>query len=383
MYPSLLILWNLLRKILTISLNKFFNFSKNLLFTLLMFIGEFFAGLIIYYYQESFLKKKENSEVENNTLIYNEEEVEMKIAGIPDSKFKIYFLIFTISYLDFTEFVLLYNYLPTFPNSSSSLDIRLGGIMTIISSIFFYYLLKKPILRHQFLSICAIAICFIVTVSLEYFFQDIDIFVNYGDLSLKILYIIIEQFFMAIYDIIEKYVADNNNLSYFKVLAFEGFFGILITLLYSILDDDYVTQLKKVYNQKSGSMFALFIFLLFVYIVLCGLKNAYRVITNKLYSPMTRALTDYFLYPFLLIQNYIEGDFIFRGERNIFYFLINFILGIITDFFGCVFNEIIILFFCNLEIDTHNQVSFRSSYNYKKELSALNGAIDDESESLE
>ena len=97
-----------------------------------------------------------------------------------------------------------------------------------------------------------------------------------------------------------------------------------------------------------------FIFLLFVYTVLCGLKNAYRVITNKIFSPMTKSLTDYFLNPLFLIQNYLEGDFKSGGKQNFIYFLISFILGIITDLFGSVFNEIIILFFCDLEVETHD-----------------------------
>ena len=119
-------------------------------------------------------------------------------------------------------------------------------------------------------------------------------------------------------------------------------------------------------------------FLLFLYIVLCGLKNAYKVITNKIYSPMTISLTDYFLNPIYLIQNYLDGDFKHRGKQNFFYFFISFILGITTDLFGSVFNEIIILFFCGLEVNTHDQVSFRSSSIYLQELSEINTIGEDE-----
>ena len=374
-YPSLISLWILLRRLVTLLLDKFFNFSKNLLFTLLMFIGELSAGLIIYFYQKKFMRKKQSNENANDFLIYNEEEFK-----IPDSTYKIIFLIFISGYFDFIEFILSTNYVPKFINSSNSLSLRLESIMTIISSILFYYLLKLPILKHQFLSICVIAFCSIIIIILEYFFQDIDIFINYWDLSLKIILIIIEQFFNASFDIIEKYVADHNNLSYFKVLAIEGFFGSCITIIYSFFDSSYIIQIKEIYNEKSGAMFALFIFLLIIYIVFCGLKNAYRVMTNKIYSPMTLALADYFLNPLFLIVNYFEGDFFIDGKQNIFYFIISFILGIITDFFGCVFNEIIVLFFCGLEVDTHNQISFRSSLNYKKELSELKGDIEDEDE---
>ena len=374
-YPIFLLLWILLRRAITFLLSRFFNFSKNILFTLLMFFGEFSTCLIIYFYQKRFLKNKNNNsdnEDTKNSLIFNG----MQINTL-DSNIKIGFLIFVSAYFDFVEFNLSTNYIPKFPNSSGSLDLRLGGILTIISALFFHFLLKLPILRHQFFSLYIIALCFFVSILLEYYFQDVDIFINYLDLSFKILFIIIEQFFHALLDSIEKYVVEYNNLNYFKVLTLEGFFGAFITSLYFFIDDSFVIQLKEVYNEKSGTMFALFIFLLFLYIVLCGLKNAYRVITNKIYSPMTKSLTDYFLNPLFLIQNYIEGDFKHRGKQNFFYFFISFILGITTDLFGSVFNEIIILFFCDLEVNTHDQVSYRSILDYQKELSELKGPIED------
>ena len=83
-----------------------------------------------------------------------------------------------------------------------------------------------------------------------------------------------------------------------------------------------------------------------------------------------------------MIQNYLEGDFKSGGKQNFIYFLISFILGIVTDLFGSVFNEIIILFFCDLELNTHDQVCFRSSTIYLQELSEMNtiGKDDDEYE---
>ena len=182
-YPSLLILWILLRKITTVLLGKLFNFSKNLLFTLFMFVGEMFAGLIINFYQKSFLKKEQSIEYTKNFLIFTEEEMK-----VPDSKFKIMFLIFVTAYFDYVEFILSTNYIPKFPNSSSSLDLRLGGILTIISALFFHFLLKLPILKHQFFSLYIIALCFFVSILLEYYFQDVDIFINYWDLTFKIFF---------------------------------------------------------------------------------------------------------------------------------------------------------------------------------------------------
>ena len=95
---------------------------------------------------------------------------------------------------------------------------------------------------------------------------------------------------------------------------------------------------------------------------------------------MTKSLTDYFLNPFFLIQNYLEGDFVTSGKQNIIYFLVNFVLAIIINLFGCVFNEIIILFFWDLERDTYNQISYRSDWNYINDVSEISGKMDEDSE---
>ena len=298
----------------------------------------------------------------------------------PDSYIKIAFIILVAGYSDFVEFILSTNYIPKFPKSSGSLDMRAGGISTISSALFFHYLLKFPIYRHQVFSLLIIGICFIIIILLEYYYQDINIFINYEDFSLKIFLIILEQFFHSLLDSCEKYVVEYNFINMFLVLSLEGFFGFWITFGLPFTEDTHKIQLKKIYKEKSGGMFTLFIFLLFIYVVLCGLKNAYRVVTNKLFSPMTKSLTDYFLNPLFLIQNYLEGDFVTSGKQNIFYFVVNFVFAIIINLFGCVFNEIIILFFCNLERDTYNQVSFRSDSNYINELSEISGKMDEDSE---
>ena len=128
---------------------------------------------------------------------------------------------------------------------------------------------------------------------------------------------------------------------------------------------------------------AVFIFLLFVYVLLSGGSNAFRVVTNKLYSPMTISLTDYFLIPLYLTINYTEGEFISSKKQNLFYFLINFIISVIISLCGCVFNEIVILFCCGLEVNTYDQVSFGSSKDYVTELYEVRSQTNDEDDITE
>ena len=101
---------------------------------------------------------------------------------------------------------------------------------------------------------------------------------------------------------------------------------------------------------------------LVLYLILCGGVNIFRVITNKIYSPMAIALTYYLFNPIYIIVNFSrKKDFLYRGEREIVYFIINLILSFIITICGCVYNEFIILFFCKLEHNTHYEISKRAA----------------------
>ena len=257
---------------------------------------------------------------------------------------------------------------------------RLGGILTISSALFFYYLLKLDIFRHQFFSLLVIGICLIIVIITEFFFQDINIFLTYGDFGIKMLLIFFVHFFNSLLDSIEKYIIEFDFIDIFLILSLEGLFCFLITFFYSFSDSSYITQLKNIYSAYSGKQFAFFIILLVIYLILCGGRNAFRIVTNKIYSPMTKTLTDYFINPIYLIINYIEGDFVSNGKQNLFYFLINLVLSIIISLCGCIYNEIIVLFFCGLEKNTHHQITKRSFYNYSVELTDKIFPLDETSE---
>ena len=364
-YPVQLLIWNILRKINTFVLDKQFGFSKSLLFTLMMFLGEFFFGIIVYLYQKRFLKNKKTDKKVKSRFKFVKTKKKMKGQ---DSIITIVFLIFLSSYFDFVEFILSTNYIPYYFKSSGSLEMRLGGILTISSALFFYYLLKLDIFRHQFFSLLVIGICLIIVIITEFCFQDFNIFLTYEDFGIKMLLIFFVHFFNSLLDSIEKYIIEFDFIDIFLILSLEGLFGFLITFFYSFSDSSYITQLKNIYSTNSGKQFVFFIILLVIYLILCGGRNAFRIVTNKIYSPMTKTLTDYFINPIYLIINYIEGDFVSNGKQNLFYFLINFILSIIISLCGCIYNEIIVLFFCGLEKNTHHQITKRSFYNYSVEL---------------
>ena len=81
------------------------------------------------------------------------------------------------------------------------------------------------------------------------------------------------------------------------------------------------------------------------------------VYCNVIYSPMSRGLIQYLLNPFINIYYFIgEKDF----NESLSYFFISEIICLIISFFGCVYNEYIILYCCGLEKETEEVASLRA-----------------------
>ena len=200
---------------------------------------------------------------------------------------------------------------------------------------------------------------------------------DYGKFSDALVLIIGIQMFMALKDSTEKYLFEYDYMNPFIVLMYEGIFGFILTFLFFLIQG-YLDDIKAVYKNKNFN-FALFVFLLFLYVILSAGKNIFLLVTTKIYSPMTKSLTDYFLNPIYILYSYgVEKDFHSEGKLNIPYFIINIFLSLIISFFGCVFNEFIILLFCGLELDTYDQISQRSISNITTELVIFEDNCEDE-----
>ena len=163
-YPLQLIIYNLLRKFETILLKFLFNFNDSLLYTPLMFLGEFISGLIIYLYQNNFLKQKKSQDK------YFLMKFKKYIITSPDNKVKIYALIIFCAFFDWIQFMIWTVEIPFFINISESLVTRLSGITTIIDALFYFFILRLPIFRHHLFSLIIIGICLIIIISQFYFF---------------------------------------------------------------------------------------------------------------------------------------------------------------------------------------------------------------------
>ena len=354
-YPLELLIFSFLRDLDNILIDYFFNFDS-LIYMSLMFLGEFFFGLIIYLYQTHFLNKNKGLKVntyKSIILIRNKENLAI------DSKTKIIFLVFIAGFFDFVQFMMSL-YTPQFLYISGSLISRLAGFLTVFNALFYYYVLKLPIFKHQYISLIIIGICLILVIITEFIFQEINIFLSYGQFSMVFLLNFLLQFCNSMLDSVEKYLFEYNHLNSYLCLLLEGLFGFILSFIHGLFHSPFeeIIEFKKI---NSTSEFTILIFLLILYLALSGLKNAFRVATTKIYSPMTTTFVEYILNPFYLIYYFCsDNDFITNGNKNYAYFFINLIISLIISFFGFVFNEFIILFCCELEIDTHSQIVTRS-----------------------
>ena len=366
LYPMMLASFTFMRNVENILMRKLLDFNGSVILTLIMFFAEFISGLILYKYQLRMSKKK------GTTL--------MGISLKQNSSYKsnsnsnnitLYILIFSISLFDFTEFTIINYYFPKCHYQSNTLVIRLQNLATLFSSFFYKYLLKFNIFKHQKLSILIIFFCLISIIISENFYV-----VNIEEYFSIIILMLVNYFFFSLIGITEKFLLEKTYINPFQMLMIEGIFGIILTSIFSIFVENPFKEIKHFYNKnKENNKNMYLVFSLFICFLLNAGKNIYRVSTNKLYSPMTIMLTESIMDPFLIIYYHIcENDL-----SNYFWFIINIVLSFIMVFFGFVFNDFLVLYCCNLEHDTHYEISRRTS---KKEnnrlLSEIEVSLNDE-----
>ena len=382
-YILMLIIFNLIRNIDIILLDQIFEFNSSLLFIIFMFIGEFLAGLIIYKYQISFLPKKKDTVNNEEKLIIVSSELSPR-----DNKFKIYFLIFLIALFDFIEFLISTYYIHQYNHISKTLEMRFSSFLTIISALFYIYILKFPIFKHQIFSLFIIFICLIIIVISECF-QHFNNESTRNEFFIEFLLVLGVHFFNSLIDSIEKYLLEFDFVNPFYALMLEGIIGSFLSIISLFIIRDYpYEEIKEQYTKNEDNKMKLISFMicLFIYLPLIGIRNAYRVATNKIYSPMTKTLTDYFLNPFFLIYYFLfEDDFSNNNQnKRISYFILNLILSIIVVFCSCIYNELLILYCCKLEHDTYYQVSMRAlindEFDIEKDENIIDNSLKDDEE---
>ena len=303
------------------------------------------GGLIVYLYQRNSVKK--NGGIKYFGIDINHD----KKSKIIDGKCKKILLIFIASYLNYYNIIIrtfyFLDYVPW------SMDLRISSIQIISSALICAFSFDFGIKKHHKVSLIIISIFLFLSICLDMFFIVIY---KYKNIRIPIFQYFISLYYhvgFSINNCIEKYLVDINYMNPFIILLSEGIFQFIMSVFVPIWGDPF--KVFKESNIKNN--LALFIILLILYVLFQIVVNIYRIYCNVIYSPMARSLIDYFFNPFINIFFYfVEHDFF----NNTIYFVVTEVFCLVMSFFGCVFNEYIVLYCCDLELETQDEIADRA-----------------------
>lgn len=374
-YPLLLSLFILLCRVDEIVIKDVLKYDIKFIFSFFVLFPQFFAGLIPILY--NYCKNKKKDIKENNNIHFSLIGGRQSELEINDSFKKIISLLIIDAYFNFLGIITGKHSFRISNIDEGIIDDfcekRVRGAQIVFSSILCIFALKTKIYRHQIVSLITISCFLLIILLIEHFWIETNPY---------ILSIFIFCFFIRGYlDVIEKYMFQYNYANPFKILLWEGTFGIIFFGIYSIIFQDKI--IKEFNNVKSkiddnGYSFYIFLFLLFCYLFFTGFRSIYRVHTVQYFSPVARALFELALDQFILIYRLFENYEDKKGKIRYYpiYCAIIISLEIIMAFLALIYNEFIILYCCGCAENTFFEIKNRA----KKDINFNYGLYNDDEE---
>ena len=331
-----------------------FDVTLNFTFLYLMCLAEILGGLGLYLFQH-FTKRKNK---ETRFFAVNSVNVNPLFKGkrVADGILKVAVLLFFAAFFDFYEFILNMFFVPmTGKKISYSVDVRLSSMQLLSSALICTYALGFKMKKHHKAALIAIGSCLFLTVVND------RIFNNGGSAGIFFSAYFLVFYYQIVFSFnccIEKYLVDVDFMNPFKILMIEGIIMFIMSILTSIGRDPF-KELRDVFQEyKTAGDRALFIFLVILLFLLSIIVNVYKVYCNVIYNPMARSIAHFILNPITNIFYYLKKE---DFAHNVVCLILSEILCIATDFFAFVYNEYLILFCCDLEVDTIDIISERAS----------------------
>ena len=369
-YPLLFILFKCLLDINEMFKRLFCDYYKGyFICCTLIFLSQFLSGLfplLIIKFKER--KVSQKKKVLGFKLIQGKGKI--KAA---DSFCKILLLLFFASYFNLIGTIIRRKYFSQIneklPKRGNFTEFRFKSIQIEVSALLSYLTIRIKIYKHQFISLITIFIILILIII-------IDIIDDHSDLLLKLKYFILTAFTCtarSFLDTIEKYLFDFDFLRPYAILIFEGLIGSIFNPMLLLIDDESYEDFKEI-NELSNNkkpQFILLIILFILFLIISSLKNMYRVLTVQYYSPMTRALAESILDPFILLYHFFLNE---KNLNNYVYFSLIIFCLTINALCSLIYNDFIVLYCCGMEHNTYLEINNRL-YN------SLNNAILNENDS--
>ena len=361
-YPLMLLLFIFLRIVIE-KILKIHPYKKNIDFIIsfLIFFSQSLIGGIIYLYYY-YRKNKVDERVLKLGLCFSSSSGSVfmyKTNEIKDNKCKKIWLMIFASFFNFVGCVIRSADVVNFgkkEENNSQLEIRIRSIQIIISSLLCYFTLRLNIYRHQKLSLIVISILLVIIITFEFIITS-----SWEYKLLSIIFVILSCSSRAFLDVTEKYLFEYDYINILAMLIYEGLIGVFFFIIYFIANKEYKNQGKNIIKDMSYFDWKLvtFILLIILYTIISGFRNAYRVTTNKFYSPMSRALFESTLDPFLFIYNFFT--FKTYEESRVKWFFFSFILFslLLIAFFSLIYNDFLVLNCCGLDYNTYSGINSR------------------------
>lgn len=371
LYPSLFILFIFIRRIAKLILEILYpDIKLSYLMITFVFVFELIVASLLLWNQNRKNKSVVKPKFLGISLIKQE-----SLLDRPDSNFKIIVLIIFSSYFSITGALSRRNVSSGNNNIYDEFHAKFRSIEIILSSIICYFIFKNKIYKHHRFTLIIIFICLIIVVAFGVLLES-----NKSIFFLNFFYTISSSFCRVFLDIVEKYLYDFDFLDIYKVMIFESIVDLIISFNYFWLEVPR-REITTILTINDGLKLFYIIGFLMLYTFFSGIKNVYRRFTVKKFTPMTRALAESILDPIFIIIGYLTTTK--KGQFDTIYFIITLICSLIMVFNSCVYNELFVLYCCDLEKNTHlaiekqnnNESSLELSKNYE-----YNGEEDEDEE---
>lgn len=371
LYPSLFILFIFIRRIVKLILEILYpDIKLSYLMITFVFVFELIVASLLLWNQNRKNKSVVKPKFLGISLIKQE-----SLLDRPDSNFKIIVLIIFSSYFSITGALSRRNVSSGNNNIYDEFHAKFRSIEIILSSIICYFIFKNKIYKHHRFTLIIIFICLIIVVAFGVLLES-----NKSIFFLNFFYTISSSFCRVFLDIVEKYLYDFDFLDIYKVMIFESIVDLIISFNYFWLEVPR-REITTILTINDGLKLFYIIGFLMLYTFFSGIKNVYRRFTVKKFTPMTRALAESILDPIFIIIGYLTTTK--KGQFDTIYFIITLICSLIMVFNSCVYNELFVLYCCDLEKNTHlaiekqnnNESSLELSKNYE-----YNGEEDEDEE---
>lgn len=371
LYPSLFILFIFIRRIVKLILEILYpDIKLSYLMITFVFVFELIVASLLLWNQNRKNKSVVKPKFLGISLIKQE-----SLLDRPDSNFKIIVLIIFSSYFSITGALSRRNVSSGNNNIYDEFHAKFRSIEIILSSIICYFTFKNKIYKHHRFTLIIIFICLIIVVAFGILLES-----EKRIFFLNFFYTISSSFCRVFLDIVEKYLYDVDFLDIYKVMIFESIVDLIISFNYFWLEVPR-REITTILTINDGLKLFYIIGFLMLYTFFSGIKNVYRRFTVKKFTPMTRALAESILDPIFIIIGYLTTTK--KGQFDTIYFIITLICSLIMVFNSCVYNELFVLYCCDLEKNTHlaiekqnnNESSLELSKNYE-----YNGEEDEDEE---